>query len=450
VRVTAPRETRYARNGGVHLAYQILSDGSTDVLQVGSGVFASVQSLDEEPHALRFTERLVTMCRLTRFDMRGLGLSDTLSEPPRLEDQTDDIIAVMDKAEIEKAVLYAAGFGTASALNAAIHYPDRLTGLILANALARFAPAPDYPIGRALEELEATRQSMTQPNESGDATVDSATIIMPSLADDPQFREWWARAGRQGASPKAAFMQYEPMFTLDLRAQLEEIRVPTLLFQSPENWLFQPEHGEYLAKHIPDARYVELESADRMLFGANAEHALDEIEEFLTGARTGISSDRVLANLLFTDIVDSTKTAASLGDRTWHDRLDAHDAAARVQLRRFGGREVNTTGDGFLAWFDTTANALNCARALVESAHASDLKIRAGVHTGECERRGNDLAGLAVHIAARVAALAGPDEILVSRTVRDIVVGSSLRFEPRGEHELKGVPERWSIYALQP
>jgi class 3 adenylate cyclase len=194
---------------------------------------------------------------------------------------------------------------------------------------------------------------------------------------------------------------------------------------------------------------VEVASGDRLLFGANAEHALDEIEEFLTGARTGISSERVLANLLFTDIVDSTRTAAALGDRVWHDRLNAHDAAARVQLRRFGGREVNTTGDGFLAWFDTTNNALNCARALVESAHASELRIRAGVHTGECERRGNDLAGLAVHIAARVAALAGPDEILVSRTVRDIVVGSNLGFEPRGEHELKGVPERWQLYALE-
>jgi class 3 adenylate cyclase len=434
----------------VHLGYQILSDGTTDVVQIGSGVFASAQSLDEEPHALRFTERLATMCRLIRFDMRGLGLSDALSEPPTVEEQADDIISVMDAAESERATVYAAGFGTAPALLAAARYPDRVQGLILANPLAKFTRADDYPYGRSAEELEALRQSMTQPTATGESEIDSASIIMPSLADDPQFREWWARAGRQGASPKAAFMQYEPIIKLDLRTELGEIRAPTLVFQSPEVWLFLADLGAYVAKNIPNARYIELESGDRLLFGANAEHALDEIEEFLTGARTGISSERVLANLLFTDIVDSTRTAAALGDRAWHDRLNAHDAAARVQLRRFGGREVNTTGDGFLAWFDTTANALNCARALVESAHASDLKIRAGIHTGECERRGNDLAGLAVHIAARVAALAGPDEVLVSRTVRDLVVGSNLRFEPRGEHELKGVPEPWQIYALQP
>ena len=448
--MNARRETRYARNGGVHLGYQILSEGTTDVVHIGSGVFASVQSLDDEPHAARFTERLATMCRLIRFDMRGLGLSDVLSEPPLLDDQAEDIIVVMDAAESARATLFAAGFGTSAAILAAARYPDRVQGLILANALAKFEPAPDYPIGRALDELEATRRSMTQPTDAGDAAIDSASVIMPSLAGDIQFREWWSQAGRHGASPKAAYMQYEPLFTLDLRPQLEEIRVPTLIFQSPENWIFVPEHGEYLAKHIAGARFIELASADRLLWGANAEHALDEIEEFLTGARTGISSERVLANLLFTDIVDSTQTAAALGDRAWHDCLDAHDRATRVQLRRFGGREVNTTGDGFLAWFDTTANALNCARALVESAHESDLKIRAGLHTGECERRGSDLAGLAVHIAARVAALAGPDEILVSRTVRDLVVGSSLGFEPRGEHNLKGVPEPWQLYALQP
>jgi class 3 adenylate cyclase len=272
---------------------------------------------------------------------------------------------------------------------------------------------------------------------------------MPSLADDPQFRDWWSRAGQRGASPKAALAQYDPLFTLDLRAGLADITARCLLFQSPEQWLFSEEHGDYLAEHIPNNHYVKLLSGDRMLWGGNAEHALSEIEEFLTGARTGISSDRVLATLLFTDIVDSTQTAAALGDGVWHDRLNAHDAAVRVQLHRFGGREVNTTGDGFLAAFEGTTNALRCAQALVESSRAGGIEIRAGLHTGECERRGDDLAGLAVHIAARVAALAGPDEIFVSRTVRDLVVGSVLRFVPRGDYALKGVPDEWQLYQLE-
>jgi class 3 adenylate cyclase len=446
--VLTPIETKYARNGSVHLGYQVLSDGELDVVQVGSGIFASIHSLNDEPHAARFTVRLATLCRLIRFDTRGLGLSDRLTEPPLVIDQCDDVIAVMDAVGSEQATLFASGFFTAGALLAAIRYPDRVRGLILANAMARFTPAPDYPFGWPAEELQATREEITQPLASGEAAVDSLALIVPSLAHNQQFREWWGRAGTQGASPKAAYDQYEHLFTLDLRADLDKIQVPVLLFQSPEGWIFLKGHGDYLAEHLPKVHYVELESADRILWGANAEHALAEIEEFLTGARTGVSSDRVLANLLFTDIDDSTQTAAKLGDRAWHDQLNAHDAAVRVQLRRFGGREVNTTGDGFLAWFDTPGSAVMCAQALVESARASGMSIRTGVHSGECERRGNDLAGIAVHIAARVAALAGADEVLVSRTVRDLLTGSPFTFASCGEHALKGVPEEWHLYTV--
>ena len=445
--MNAPSPTHYARNGDVHLGYQILGSGPPEVVQVGSGVFASVASYDDEPHASRFTDRLTTMCRLIRFDMRGLGMSDPLNDPPTTEDQCEDIIAVMDAAEIEHAYLFAQGFGCHSAMLAAVRHPDRVQGLIICNGLARFLPDDDFEFGRSAEELDQTRVAITQPLEA-DGT-DSSAVIMPSLAGEPQFREWWARAGRQGASPRAAHAQYEPLFTLDLRSELPKIAAPTLIFQSQDNWLFRREHGTYLADHIPDSRYVDLPSTDRLVFGANAEMVLAEIEEFLTGARAGISSDRVLATLLFTDIVGSTRTAADLGDREWRTRLDNHDAALRAQIRRYGGREVNTTGDGFLAAFDGVTNALRCAEAMTNASRASGVEIRAGLHTGECERRGRDVAGLAVHIAARVAALAGPNEVLVSRTVRDLVVGSDLRFGSRGEHELKGIPDQWQIYALE-
>jgi class 3 adenylate cyclase len=446
--MNAPPPTQYARNGDVHLGYQILGSGTTDVVQIGSGVFASVQSFDDEPHAARFIERLTTMCRLIRFDMRGIGMSDPLPQPPRLDDQCDDIIAVLDAVGSERATLYGAAFGASSAMLAAARYPDRVAALILSNPIARFLRADDFPFGRTAEELERTRTAVTQPLEPELAT-DSTSFIMPSLAESPGFREWWSRAGQQGASPRAAHAQYEPLLTLDLRDQLPNITAPTLVFQSGENWLFEVGHGEYVAQHIPNARYVALPSADRLMFGANAEIVLADIEEFLTGARAGISSNRVLATLLVTDIVGSTRTAAEIGDREWHSRLDQHDAALRAQLQRYGGRVVNTTGDGFLAAFDGAANAVRCAEAMLKASHAQGVAIRAGLHTGECERRGDDLAGLAVHIAARVAALAGANEVYVSRTVRDLVVGSDLRFESRGEHELKGVPESWQIYVLE-
>jgi class 3 adenylate cyclase len=271
---------------------------------------------------------------------------------------------------------------------------------------------------------------------------------MPSLAGDAQFREWWARAGSEGASPAAARQQYEPLFSLDLRDQLRRIAVPTLVLQSPETWIFHPQFGAYLADHIAGARLVELESADRLLFGANARVALDEIEEFLTGSRLGATRDRILVTLLFTDICGSTATAATLGDERWRSRLDVHDEIVRGQLRRHGAREVNTLGDGFLAAFDSVASAIYCARAICQTAAAAGIDVRSGVHSGECEQRGADVAGMAVHIAARVAALGAAGDVLVSRTVRDLVVGSELRFTPRGEHVLKGVPESWQIYAL--
>jgi class 3 adenylate cyclase len=446
--MNAPSSTHYARNGDVHLGYQILGSGPTDVVQIGSGVFMSVQAFDDQPHAARFVQRLTTMCRLIRFDMRGIGMSDPLPQPPKLDDQCDDIIAVLDAVGIERATILGAAFSASSAMLAAVRYPERVSALILSNPIARFLRADDYPYGRTAEELEQTRTAVTMPLQP-EATADSTSVIMPSLAEYPGFREWWSRSGQQGASPRAAHAQYEPLLTLDLRDELPNIVVPTLVFQSAENWLFESGHGEYVAEHIPNARYVALQSADRLMFGANAEVVLAEIEEFLTGARAGISSNRVLATLLFTDIVNSTRTAAEIGDREWHERLDAHDAALRAQLQRYGGREVNTTGDGFLAAFDGTANAVRCAEAITNASRAIGVEVRAGLHTGECEQRGSDLAGLAVHIAARVAALAGANEVYVSRTVRDLVVGSDLRFVSRGEYELKGIPDHWQIYALE-
>jgi class 3 adenylate cyclase len=443
----APR-TRYARNGDVHIGFQVLGSGAVDLVQIGSGVFASVAAFDDEPHAARFEERLASMARVTRFDMRGIGMSDPLPGPPTLEEQLDDLIAVMDASAIDTAVLYGAAFGGPTALAAALRIPERIAGLILSNTTARNLEDVGYS-GISHEDLELRRASITQPPTTDDEEIlDSSAVIMPSLGDDARFRQWWARSGSQGASPRSAYMQYEPLFQLDLRDQLSRISVPTLVLESKETSLFS-DHGKYLAANIPDARFVSLPSADRLLFGANAERALDEIEEFLTGARTGVGRDRVLATLLFTDIVESTRQLAALGDNAWRAALDTHDAIVRAQLRRYGGHEVNTTGDGFLASFDGTASAVRCAVAISEAASTAGISIRAGIHTGECERRGDDLAGLAVHIAARVAALAGADEILVSRTVKDLVVGSDLRFELHGEYELKGVPDRWQIYILE-
>jgi class 3 adenylate cyclase len=450
--VPTPSHTFYARNGDTHLGYQLLGSGPVDLLQLGSGMFASVGSIDEEPHAARFDDRLASMCRIVRFDMRGVGMSDPLSEPPTVEDQSDDAIAVLDAAGVEQAVLFATMFSGPAALLTAMRAPDRVAGLILVNTTARFLADAGYPASiQNADELEELRKNITAPSTAadGDDEVSTGSFIMPSLNDDPRFREWWRRVGNQGASPRSAYLQWQPMFTLDLRADLHTIAAPTLVLHSPDEFVFRTSHAEYLVDHIPNAKLVMLPSLDRLLWGANAEFALDEIEEFLTGARTGVGRERTLATLVFTDIVDSTRTAAALGDHDWRARLDAHDVSVRGIIRRYGGREVNTTGDGFLAAFDSAASGVEAARAIVDAAPTDGVHVRAGVHTGECERRGDDLAGLAVHIAARVAALAGPDEVYVSRTVRDLVVGSRLAFASRGEHELKGVPDTWQLYVVE-
>jgi class 3 adenylate cyclase len=446
-------ETQYARSGAVHLGFQVLGGGDVDLLQIGTGVMVSVDSMDEESHAGRFERGLAGFCRLIRFDPRGIGLSDPLpgGGPPTWSELVDDALAVLDAAGAGRAAVLGVNHRAIDAISLAANYPDRVRALVLCNGYARLARAPDYPFGAPARVLERFLDQVVHTPIAGDSDDPDAYAYpfpMPSLADDVRFREWWGRAGQRGASPAAARALYRPLLEGDVRALLPQIRTPTLILVAPHNPVVRREHGDYLAEHIPGARLVTLPSDDLLPFGPQtAELVLAEIAELLTGNRSR-AAERVLTTVVFTDVVASTREAARVGDSAWHATLDSHDAAVREQLTRFGGREVNTTGDGFLASFDSPASAVQCARAIIAEARRAGVEVRVGIHTGECERRGNDLAGLAVHIAARVADNAEPGEVLVSRTVRDLVVGSDLTFVDRGEHELRGVPDHWQLFAL--
>ena len=437
---SAVPETRYAKSGDVNIAYQLMGDGPFDLVLISG--FVSHLDLDlDEPRMAYFLRRLASFSRLIRFDKRGTGLSDRPGGLPDLETRMDDVRAVMDAVGSERAAFlgYSEG-GPMSCLFAAT-YPERTSALVIyASYAKRQDPDDDYPWASTPSERQAYAEQMER-----DWGVDSDLGSMAPNAD-AALRAWWARRARAAASPAAARDLVLMNSLIDTRAVLPTIRVPTLVLHRTGDRDSRVEEGRYLAEHIPGARFVELAGEDHFV-SIEADQILDEVEEFLTGTRPVREPDRVLATVLFTDIVGSSQRAAELGDRAWRGLLAAHNSVVRHELERFQGREVDTAGDGFLATFDGPARAVRCARAIQGEIAELGLELRAGLHTGEVELVDGKVAGIAVHTGARVAALAGSGEVLVSSTVKDLVAGSGIRFEDHGEHELKGVGA-WRLYSV--
>lgn len=442
------RGIRYARSGDVHIAYQVLGEGQQDLLLFFSSN-ASIDSMDEEPALRRFHDRLASFSRLIRFDCRGIGLSDPLAASARtaLEQWVDDALGILDAEEITSATVLADMSAAPKAIMMAAAHPERVNRLIIVNGTARVAAAPDYPFGVPPEIIDQFAEEVTDPG-AAEKGLDDVVLFAPSAKDDLAFRSWWVRAGRRGASPSTARSLLQMDNFADVRELLPLIRIPTLVMHRRGARTIRVAHGRYLAEQVAGATYVELEGQDSLYWIGETDELLTHIEEFLTGSSRPPEPDRVLATVLFSDIVESTSQASAMGDQAWRDRLDSHDAMVRRQLERFRGTEVNTTGDGFLASFDGPNRAIQCACAVVDGAKQLGMQVRVGLHTGEVERRGDDIAGIAVHIGARVAALAGAGEVLVSRTVTDLVAGAGIMFSGRGEHELKGVPGSWQLFAV--
>jgi pimeloyl-ACP methyl ester carboxylesterase len=436
-------EVRYTKSGDVNIAYQVIGEGPLDLVFV-PGWVSNVEIVWEEPALVRFLTRLASFSRVILFDKRGTGLSDRFTEMPNLETRMDDVRAVMDAVNSERAALFGYSEGGVLCALFAATYPDRTSALIMHGSYARLTWRPDYPWGPTDEERIAFNDEAERHWGEPVGIEDRA----PSMAHDERFRNWWARYLRLSASP-AAFATLSRMnMQLDIRNILPAIRVPTLIMHSVNDQALPIESGRYLAEHIPGARLVEL-TGDHVPWLADAEVVVDEVEEFLTGVRHGPEPDRVLATVLFTDIVGSSEKAVSLGDRAWRDLLENHHALIRRELDRFRGREIDTAGDGFLASFDGPARAIRCARAISEEVRSLGIEVRAGLHTGECEKMGDKLGGIAVHTGARVAALAKAGEVLVSSTVKDLVAGSGLSFQERGAHSLKGIPGEWHLFAVE-
>ncbi|HVE67311.1 MAG TPA: adenylate/guanylate cyclase domain-containing protein [Solirubrobacteraceae bacterium] len=442
--MTAVRpDTRYARSGDVHVAYQVFGEGDLDLVLV-NGYLAHLDLAWEHPPAARFLEGLGSFARVINFDRRGSGLSDPVAEPPTLEERMDDVRAVMDAAGSERAALMGISEGVTMCLLFAATYPERARALVGWGGMARSTEAPDYPWAAPGDALVEASVELVAPHWGEGASIEFAA---PSQAGDPEARAHFARLERSTASPGMLGGLVRMFLDLDVRDIVPEVNVPALILHRKHDTLVNVGNGRWLAEHLPNARLVELEGTDHNPWYSDVETTLGEIQEFLTGARDAPEPERTLATVLFTDIVDSTRTASDLGDAQWRTLLERHQAAVRAALERFGGREVKSTGDGFLAVFDGPARAIRCAAAIVAAPGAEDMRVRAGVHTGECEVMGDDIGGIAVHIAARVSALAGPSEVLVSRTVKDLVAGSGIPFEDRGEHALKGIPDEWRLYA---
>ena len=437
-------ETRYVAVGDADVAYQVIGEGPKDLLFF-YGLGSHIDLFWDNPVASRFIQRLASFCRMIIFDRRGTGASDSFARSaiPTWEEWTDDVLAVLDAAGSCQAAIFATvDSGPIAILFAAMH-PERVSSLILLNVAARWLVADDYQIGASLESVDPFVEMI----ETMWGTNELAGVTNPSMANDTAFLDSLAKIMRASATPRMAAAQYDYILRVDVRHALPLLEMPTLVFHLREHAFISVEHGRYLADHIKGARFVALSGGDATLTPDNDVIA-DEIIEFVTGERPAVEVERILTTVLFSDIAGSTSRAATLGDRRWRLLLDAHDHAVRDQIQRFRGREVNTTGDGFVVSFDGPARAINCAQALVDATANLGIDIRIGLHTGECEVRGDDLGGLAVHIAARVVALAGPGEILVSSTVKDLVVGSGIEFADRGEHDLKGVPESWRLFAV--
>ena len=432
--------THYAKSGELHIAYQVFGDGPINVV-VTPPFVSNVEHWWDEPNVTRWLLRLGSYARVAIFDKRGTGMSDRVAELPGVDQRMDDLRAVLDAANMEQAALIGISEGVPLTALFAATYPDRCRALVLYGGFARFTSW--FPSEEALEEFFGY---VEQAWGSGASLPD----VAPSRSNDLAFQSWWGKGELLGASPAAATALMRMNSQIDISNIVSTIRVPTLIIHRTEDATINVEGGRYLAEHIPGARYIELPGTDHIPFvGDNADEIADAVQELLTGARASVPVDRVLATVLFTDIVGSTEKASALGDRRWRELLENHHSTVRRNLARFRGREVKTTGDGILATFDGPARGVRCACAIAEEIHSLGIDVRAGLHTGECEVMGDDVGGIAVHIGARVASLAGAGEVLVSRTVKELVAGSGLRFEDRGSQTLKGVPGDWQIYAVE-
>jgi class 3 adenylate cyclase len=436
-------ETRYTKSGDFSIAYQVVGDGPLDLVYV-SGWISNVELAWEEPTHARFLRRLASFSRLITFDKRGTGLSDPvpLNALPTLEERMDDLRAVLDAVGSERAALFGhSEGGNMSVLFAAAH-PERTMALVTFGIFAKRIWSPDYPWAPTPENRQ---QTIEQLERDWGADMDLSGLA-PSA--DGAFKRRLRTYLRRSASPGAAVTLLRMNTEIDTRAVLPTIGVPTLVLHRTGDLDANVEEGRWIASRIPGARFVELAGVDHLPWVGDQDAVLDEVEEFLTGVRPSPETDRVLATVLFTDIVGSTARASELGDRRWRELLEQHHAVVRRQLERYDGHEVDTAGDGFLATFDGPARAIRCARAIGGALRELGLDVRAGLHTGECELLGGKVAGVAVHTGARVAAQARAGEVLVSQTVKDLVAGSGIEFEERGTHELKGVPGEWRLYAV--
>ena len=439
-----PPPTRYARSGEHNIAYQVHGDGPVDLLFV-TGLISHLETLWDEPGLARLFERLGEFARLILMDRRGTGMSDPLDGPLALVDEVADVDAVLDAVGSQSAALLGYTAGGPYVIQYASVRPERVRALVLYACFARTTRADDMPWADTAEEREERVGLVFDHWGEGS----NAALLAPSSVGDPRLQTWFARLERLAGAPGQMRTLSRMIGEVDVRHLLPELRVPTLVLHRTGDLLIDPQHSRYIAARIPGARLVELEGEDSLPSAGDSEALVGEIEEFLTGGRRHREPERALLTVLFTDICDGTAKAAEVGDRRWRDLLAAHDAAVRRELVRFGGREVKTIGDGFLATFEGPPGAaVRCARAIVAAAHPVGVAVRAGLHTGECEIIGDDVGGMAVHIAARVSALAGPGEVYASGTTYGTVVGSGLTFEDLGGHELKGVPGRWPIFRV--
>lgn len=440
---------RYADSDGLQVAYQIVGDGPVDLVLV-PGLMNHIEAVWDVPEMTRVVEWLASFSRVVLLDKRGSGLSDRLPEDERatLEERVHDVTSVLDVAGARHPYLIATADGTPVALMAAAVHPDRFSGLVLWEASACLAWHPDYPIGIPRELLErvpdAIRANWGSEDDPG------LWALASSMVEDARWRAAIARMQRRACTPVEAARYWKLNQEIDARSVLGSIRVPTLVLHTVGDAVYPITHGRYVAEHIAGARFVELSGTDHFCYAESGDRVVAEIEEFVTGAHTWPAADRRLASILFTDVVDSTRHLAEVGDGRWRALLDAHDQLIDVEVERHRGRVVARTGDGCVALFDGPREALLCGRAILTGAEQLGLELRAGTHTGEIELRGDDIAGMAVHLAARVSACAGPGELLATRTVRDLVAGSTFFFVDVGERELKGIPERWELYRLAP
>ena len=435
-----PIRTRYAKNGDINVAYQVFGEGNVDLVMV-PGFISHIENYWDEPNLARWLRKVGSFARVILFDKQGTGLSDRSSKVPGMDERMDDVRAVMDEVGVDQAALFGISEGGSLATLFAASHPERSKALILYGAFAQFKSW--FPTQEALEGL-------FQYIDSAWGSGESMPMFTPSMTEDPAFKEWWGKFERLGASPGAAKKIMRLNSQIDITDILPSVKVPTLVIHRADDVTVNVQGGRLLAERIPNAKYVELPGVDHLpMVGENSDRILDEMAQFLTGELRPIETESVLATVLFTDIVNSTKLAAELGNRQWRDLLERHHSLVRGELNRFRGQEIDTAGDGFFATFDGPARGIRCACAIRDAVPSIGITIRAGLHTGECEVLGDKVSGLAVHIGARVMNKADSGEVVVSGTVKDLVAGSGLRFNDCGKHVLKGIPGEWRLFLVE-